>query len=425
MSKSRRAFECGEDTECVVTPSYMWLREVTGNQRNPRRHTARTNKKGGRREMEEEEMETAALFGGEDARFDDVEIDGAELPASFSISLLPREGEGEDEDDAVRRGDVPPSEATDAEEKPAVGNDAHPLDGAVHGHDDYEDDADDGSGSAHAGVPPRRSYQCQYAGCPKFAQAGGLCIAHGGGYKCQTPFCAFFNLRTCPDHGGSKRCSVTGCTRVALGVSALCCAHGGGRKCSVKKCEKYDAGRGFCLAHGGGRACRIEGCTKKQIRYGFCSGHGGRARCKVDGCDKYDRGQGKCKMHGGGYFCKVDGCTKKDKGGGFCASHGGGKKCYVDGCSTPCVGGGRCKLHGGGRRCQFESGCRNWALNGGRCKEHGGAGKRCGKRGCDKHDQGGGYCLAHGGGYTCSVPGCTKKQVCVFPVAAGSPFALY
>jgi hypothetical protein len=208
--------------------------------------------------LAEDDMSTDVLFSGDEPRFEDVEIDASVLPTSFTLPLLTQH-DHESDHDAARLSEVIADQTHD-----------EPL--------------------------PQRSqrkpYQCHYENCEKFAQAGGFCIGHGGGYKCQTPFCAFFNLRTCPDHGGSKRCAFTGCTKVALGASGLCCAHGGGRKCGVKKCDKYDAGLGFCLRHGGGRNCTVEGCTKKQIRYGLCSGHGGRARCKVEGCDKYDRGHG-------------------------------------------------------------------------------------------------------------------------------------
>ncbi|KAG2864640.1 hypothetical protein PC113_g4387 [Phytophthora cactorum] len=273
-------------------------------------------------EAEEEAREvataSAALFGGTEGepRFDDDDgMDGSDLPPSFAMPMLPR---GDEEEDAAAPSSVPREEAEkqmeDANLQPqetmADTTEAHvtQTDGQ---QPETTTDTDDSAMEA----ADRRCYQCRFENCPKFAQGGGLCIAHGGGYRCQTPFCAFFNLRTCPDHGGSKRCGVTGCTRVAQGTSALCCAHGGGRKCSVKKCDKYDAGLGLCLAHGGGRDCTMNDCTKKAIRYGLCSGHGGRARCKVEGCEKYDRGQGKCKAHGGGYFCKVQGCNKKDKGG--------------------------------------------------------------------------------------------------------------
>ncbi|TYZ66849.1 hypothetical protein PybrP1_002468 [[Pythium] brassicae (nom. inval.)] len=396
----------------------------------------------------EEEM---ALFGGVDPRFDVVDLDAAVLPPAFSTPpydplvqlhvrgrLLYAPAPVDDlktgfrADDSAHFGDAfkhhqerVAAAEHDAQQQldrmlsaavvspassPAPHDDSGAISSASCGSSSSGSSAGIGSDGNDAGSGSRRKKLCQQEGCGKHDQGGGFCLAHGGGNKCQTPFCAFFNLRTCEEHGGSRRCGIPGCVKVALGAAALCCAHGGGRKCSVASCEKHDAGLGLCLAHGGGRSCTVEGCSKKQTRYGVCSGHGGRARCREEGCDKYDRGQGKCKSHGGGYFCKVEGCTKKDKGGGLCASHGGGKKCYVDGCITPCVGGGRCKLHGGGKRCQ-EAGCANWALNAGRCKEHGGTGRRCSRRGCDKHDQGGGYCLAHGGGYKCTVPGCSKKQI--------------
>ncbi|RLN50374.1 hypothetical protein BBJ29_009699 [Phytophthora kernoviae] len=266
-------------------------------------------------EAEEEEREvataSAALFGGAEGetRFDDDGMDGSELPSSFTMPLLTRD----EEEDAESAGDAAeralPLSREEEGEKQTVAP-SHGIEESVNRVNIQENQRET---EEAIGTPPdteeqvpatdqqtpeqasdvvdRRGYQCRFEKCSKFAQAGGLCISHGGGYRCQTPFCAFFNLRTCPDHGGSKRCSVTGCTRVALGTSALCCAHGGGRKCSVKKCEKYDAGQGFCLSHGGGRECTANGCSKKAIRYGLCSGHGGRARCKVEGCTKFDRGQ--------------------------------------------------------------------------------------------------------------------------------------
>ncbi|KAG6972406.1 hypothetical protein JG687_00001470 [Phytophthora cactorum] len=423
-------------------------------------------------EAEEEAREvataSAALFGGTEGepRFDDDDgMDGSDLPPSFAMPMLPR---GDEEEDAAAPSSVPREEAEkqmeDANLQPqetmADTTEAHvtQTDGQ---QPETTTDTDDSAMEA----ADRRCYQCRFENCPKFAQGGGLCIAHGGGYRCQTPFCAFFNLRTCPDHGGSKRCGVTGCTRVAQGTSALCCAHGGGRKCSVKKCDKYDAGLGLCLAHGGGRDCTMNDCTKKAIRYGLCSGHGGRARCKVEGCEKYDRGQGKCKAHGGGYFCKVQGCNKKDKGGGLCVAHddaklkavaiglsmevdasntaaqgsvalvvgatnttkevdtalhtvirfgrccahGGKPRCTVEGCERLGQARGLCKAHGGTKPCSFPD-CTRKANSGGHCIRHGGGG-RCKTEGCVKTNRGGGYCKAHGGGKKCTVPDCNDWAI--------------
>ncbi|KAI9996133.1 hypothetical protein PInf_013516 [Phytophthora infestans] len=274
---------------------------------------------------------SVAFFGGtksEKQLDENDEIEGSDLPPSFVMPMLSRG----DEEEVAPEQSLEPREETEKQPEDALQpQETTTIDvQAVQANSIHLETTTDAEGSGTSAAD-RHGYQCRFKNCPKFSQGGGLCIAHGGGYRCQTPFCAFFNLRTCPDHGGSKRCGVTGCTRVAQGTSALCCAHGGGRKCSVKKCDKYDAGQGLCLAHGGGRDCTTNGCTKKAIRYGLCSGHGGRARCKVEGCEKYDRGQGKCKAHGGGYMCKMQGCKKKDKGGGLCVAHGGGKKCYVEG----------------------------------------------------------------------------------------------
>ena len=49
--------------------------------------------------------------------------------------------------------------------------------------------------------------------------------------------------------------------RAARGTTGLCIAHGGGRKCERDGCST--AARGstpFCTAHGGGKRCTREGC---------------------------------------------------------------------------------------------------------------------------------------------------------------------
>ncbi|KAE9236993.1 hypothetical protein PF005_g839 [Phytophthora fragariae] len=227
-------------------------------------------------EAEEEAREvataSAALFDGAEGepRFDDEGMDGSDLPPSFAMPLLARG----DEDNAAEgeaaaaatRGAVsaPPADVKRGQERAASSAEASGEASAQSPAQPQETTQDQQEQQPHNGqkadaAPPqaqdeaeaeaadRRGYQCRFESCPKFAQAGGLCIAHGGGYRCQTPFCAFFNLRTCPDHGGSKRCGVAGCTRVAMGSSALCCAHGGGRKCSKKKCDKSRSASGVAV----------------------------------------------------------------------------------------------------------------------------------------------------------------------------------
>ncbi|OQS07405.1 amidohydrolase family protein, partial [Thraustotheca clavata] len=258
---------------------------------------------------------------------------------------------------------------------------------------------------------PRKANHCRYeGGCTKYAQAGGMCIAHGGGRLCTVATCPAYNTRTCRLHGGSMKCMHADCTNAAIGKLRVCCKHGGGRKCQTEGCNKYDAGKGFCLSHGGGRLCKHDDCPKKQYRQGFCYEHATKAMCRVEGCPRLDLGKGFCKTHGGGYTCKVEGCTKKDKGGGHCIAHGGGTRCRSPGCIKVNRGGGFCKAHGGGKKCQYNN-CAEWVLGGGFCKTHGGgAGKRCSAKGCLKFNQGGGFCLSHGGGLKCTIEGCAKKQ---------------
>ncbi|RHY10262.1 hypothetical protein DYB36_006327 [Aphanomyces astaci] len=218
----------------------------------------------------------------------------------------------------------------------------------------------------------KRGAYCRFPdGCTKYAQAGGLCIAHGGGRLCTDPLCPEYHTRTCKKHGGTKKCSHPDCTNVSVGKTRMCNTHGPGRRCQV------DAGRGYCMAHGGGRICKMDhptACTKKQYRGGYCYEHAIKPKCQSEGCTKMDLGKGHCKTHGGGYACKVTGC------------------CWV-------VGGGRCKAHGGGNSSSNSSSS---------C--HSTTGKRCAEPGCTKYNQGGGYCLAHGGGVKCSTDGCIKKQ---------------
>ncbi|KAH7481731.1 uncharacterized protein KRP23_4908 [Phytophthora ramorum] len=176
-------------------------------------------------EADEEEREvataSAALFGGAEGepRFDDDGMDGSDLPPSFALPLLTRGDEEEAADAREEENTAQPEKQT-----PSVISQAteEPPDSAEVEVDAQETETEDTAEQTEE-TADRRGFQCRSENCPKFAQAGGLCIAHGGGYRCQTPFCAFFNLRTCPDHGGSKRCGVTGyganLKTVAIGLS--------------------------------------------------------------------------------------------------------------------------------------------------------------------------------------------------------------
>ena len=71
--------------------------------------------------------------------------------------------------------------------------------------------------------------RCSEEGCDKYAQKGGLCIAHGG--------------------VGSNRkpCSVEGCTTLA-NRWGLCGKHGGFYRCSEEGCDKAAKKGGLCIA---------------------------------------------------------------------------------------------------------------------------------------------------------------------------------
>ncbi|OWZ09369.1 hypothetical protein PHMEG_00017943 [Phytophthora megakarya] len=68
--------------------------------------------------------------------------------------------------------------------------------------------------------------RCRAFDCVKFAQSGGLCVAHRGG----------------------RRCGFDGCSKLAQ-YKRLCLAHGGGRRFGVSECQKFAKVRGLCKAH--------------------------------------------------------------------------------------------------------------------------------------------------------------------------------
>lgn len=112
----------------------------------------------------------------------------------------------------------------------------------------------------------------------------------------------------------SRKCGVTGCSKLSRGNKRLCISHGGGRRCSLANCSKSARSNStLCIAHGGGKRCAQLGCTKSAI---------GRSDC--------------CAMHGGGKRCIYAGCLKVAQGNkGLCIAHGGGKRCCWEGCRLP------------------------------------------------------------------------------------------
>ncbi|XP_068637435.1 uncharacterized protein [Aristolochia californica] len=265
--------------------------------------------------------------------------------------------------------------------------------------------------SEHRGSHPK---MCRFNGCSKGARgSSGLCIAHGGGQRCQKPGCskgAESRTAYCKVHGGGRRCHRLGCTKSAEGKTDFCIAHGGGRRCGHLVCTKAARGKsGLCIRHGGGKRCTMEGCTRSaEGQAGLCISHGGGRRCEHPGCTKGAQGSTLfCKSHGGGKRCIFAGCTKGAEGSTpLCKGHGGGKRCLYDGggiCPKSVHGGtDYCVAHGGGKRCAIP-GCTKSAR--GRtdyCVRHGG-GKRCKFENCEKRAQGStDFCKAHGGGKRCS-----------------------
>ncbi|KAI5063255.1 hypothetical protein GOP47_0021802 [Adiantum capillus-veneris] len=270
------------------------------------------------------------------------------------------------------------------------------------------------TGNSNASCPTaeRSTKTCKFKGCSKGARgASGLCIAHGGGRRCQRFNCnkgAEGRTMFCKAHGGGRRCQTLGCIKSAEGRTDFCIAHGGGRRCTFDGCSKAARGRsGLCIRHGGGKRCQRDGCTKSAEGFsGLCISHGGGRRCQYPDCGKGAQGSTKfCKGHGGGRRCEFEGCTKGAEGSTpFCKAHGGGKRCmFGGGICTKSVHGGTsfCVAHGGGKRCSVP-GCTKSAR--GRtdfCVRHGG-GKRCKFEDCNKSAQGStDYCKAHGGGKRC------------------------
>lgn len=265
----------------------------------------------------------------------------------------PEEDDEEDEAETVPQDDQPASESAGCGCPPVSIAPARPTICPV-----VRSAAGDAGKKAAAPAKKKVYKKCSVEECDKDAKKGGLCIAHGGGKRCQGDGCEKTAQGTtdfCKAHGGGKRCQAGGCTKSAQGVTDFCAAHGGGKQCSVEKCGKLARPGGLCVTHGGGKRCNANGCTKgAQSNSGFCRAHGGGRRCKTEGCCKSAQGVTDfCRAHGGGPRCKVDGCTKGAlEPTDFCSAHGGGKRCKVEGCTRGAAEAKDfCVRHGGGTRC--------------------------------------------------------------------------
>ncbi|XP_073143654.1 uncharacterized protein [Henckelia pumila] len=252
---------------------------------------------------------------------------------------------------------------------------------------------------------------CRFEECTRGARgASGLCIAHGGGRRCQRFGCqkgAEGKTALCKAHGGGRRCQQLGCTKSAEGRTEYCISHGGGRRCSHENCSRAARGKsGLCIRHGGGKRCKMENCWKSAEGIsGLCISHGGGRRCQYPDCKKGAQGSTMfCKAHGGGRRCTSFGCTKGAEGSTpYCKGHGGGKRCTSQGCTKSVHGGTLfCVRHGGGKRCAVPECTKSARGRTDYCVRHGG-GKRCQFEGCPKSAQGStNFCKAHGGGRRCS-----------------------
>ncbi|KAL8207825.1 hypothetical protein R6Q57_007237 [Mikania cordata] len=199
---------------------------------------------------------------------------------------------------------------------------------------------------------------CKFEGCGKGARdASGLCIAHGGGWRCQKPGChkgAEGRTAYCKAHGGGRR---------SRGKYGLCIRHGGGKRCQKENCTKSAEGlSGLCISHGGGHRCQFLACTKGCAKGAegstpFSKGHGGGKRCTYEGggvcLTSVHGGTLFCVAHGGGKICTIPDCTRSARGRtNCCVRHGDGKRCQFGGCGKSAQGSTDfCKAHGGGRRC--------------------------------------------------------------------------
>ncbi|KDO20648.1 hypothetical protein SPRG_13401 [Saprolegnia parasitica CBS 223.65] len=129
-------------------------------------------------------------------------------------------------------------------------------------------------------------------------------------------------------------CLADGCATSIPWRRGHCKAHGGTKRCSHTGCPRGPQKGGFCIAHGGGRRCSMDGCNKAVQTLGLCKAHGGGIRCGADGCDKSSQGGGYCRN-----------TVAASARGQFCAKHGGFRHCHVAGCPRTDRGGGLCDTH--------------------------------------------------------------------------------
>jgi hypothetical protein len=201
---------------------------------------------------------------------------------------------------------------------------------------------------------------CRFdGGCHKLIHSHGLCVAHGGGKRCQ--------------YAG-------GCGTIARGSASYCVAHGGSRRCRYAGgCDKLIQTNGLCVRHGGGRRCQhADGCRKSAVSTSsYCRAHGGGKRCQyTGGCGKgAESPTSYCVAHGGGRRCQhAGGCGKCAQGTtSYCKAHGGGKRCeHAGGCEKSAqIPSSFCVAHGGGYRCQHAGGCNKHVVKKRLCRQHG------------------------------------------------------
>ena len=89
----------------------------------------------------------------------------------------------------------------------------------MRGHESDVDDSSEEEEKMERPVKKRARWVCREQGCDKWAKAGGLCTAHGGGKPCSMEGCGMLAVSRglCRKHGGSKPCSVEGCDKQPQG----------------------------------------------------------------------------------------------------------------------------------------------------------------------------------------------------------------
>ena len=116
-----------------------------------------------------------------------------------------------------------------------------------------------------------------------------------------------------------------GCA-VGARAGGKCIAHGGGRRCQHEGCGKGASGAtDFCISHGGGDACAVAGCERARAVRGLCGYHSGRNAkkelCVTPGCRRKAIGDGRCRVHGGVRVCTHETCRNRARARGVCAKH--------------------------------------------------------------------------------------------------------